>query len=580
MKFKKIEELYTDVLVIGGGSAGMWTAIQYKTQNPQGDVLVADKGPKDWGGLMSLSGGDFDAIMPEENVDDWVKDLVYYWDGLCDQNTMKTILSGIYDRFQDYQDMGCEYLKDEDGKLKGVPQRHLDHYKLYVTKEKGYGGERMAAALAKKAEEKKVRRIGRVLITDVIKKEEQIVGAVGFHTVEGIFYIIHAQAVVIACGMTGWKASYMKNTTAGEWLPIALKAGAEVKNFEFGRVWNTPKEFSWEGQTTLLPLGAKYVNKYGENFMEKYSPKFGNNTDPHYVTLGMAMEARAGRAPIYFDISELNCSAIDVIKPKYGWQVLNYNKLKEKGIDFFEQRTEWNPQLMCCFGGIEADAEGHTGVEGLYAVGTSRSLDPGVYIGGFGLSTTAQGGYLAGNAIAEDLKKKRTNVIFTAKEAEPYQRELEARTEKHGLTPKQMLRRIQEIVFPYEVSIIKSEESLKVAGEKLKGLKEELEHMRADDPHELLKLMEVRGIYKLTELFIRASRERTESRGGHYREDYPNYDDEKWLAWLLFREEKGKLVSRKKRVPLEEYPFPLERHYSDNFNFSVENQNQMKGRGK
>lgn len=578
MAFHKIEELHTDVLVVGGGPAGLWTACQYKEQNSAGDVLVVDKGPKDWGGLMSLSGGDFDAVMPDENVDDWVKDLVYYWDGLCDQEMMRSLISGIYDRFRDYQEMGIEYLSDENGRPKGVPQRHLDHYKLYVTKEKGYGGERMAKVLVNRAQERNVRRMGRVLITDLIKKDGRVVGAVGFHGVEGTLYVIHARAVVLACGMTGWKASYMKNTTSGEWLDMALRAGVSVTNFEFGRVWNTPKEFSWEGQTTLLPLGAKYVNKDGESFMDRYSPVFGNNTDPHYVTLGMALEARAGRAPIYFDVSGLDRSRIDVIKPKHGWQILNYHKMQELGIEFFEDKIEWNPQLMCCFGGIETDLDHRTGVPGLYATGTCTSLDPGVYIGGFGLSTTAQGGYITGNTLKADLSGDDSRVDFTLEEAEPYLEQLKARVGKNGPTPKQVLRKIQEIVFPYEVCIVKSEKSLSAAQEKLEALREELDNMRADDPHELLKLIEVRGIYRVTELHIKASRLRTESRGGHFREDYPTYNDEEWLAWLMLREENGELVSYKKPVPLEKYPFPLEKHYFDNFKFDLENLQETTGK--
>lgn len=569
MQFKKIEEIYTDVLIVGGGPGGLWSANQFKTRNPEKDVLIVDKGPKDWGGLMSLSGGDFDAIMPDEKVEDWVKDLVYYWDGLCDQEMMESLIGGIYDRFQDYLSMGCEYLKDEDGSFHGVPQRNLDHYKLYVTKEKGYGGERLTNALVQWAQNLGVRRMGRIQVTDLVKKEGQVVGAIGFHGVEGIAYVFHARAVVLACGMAGWKASYMKNTPAGEWLDMALRAGAEVSNFEFGRVWNTPRDFSWEGQTTLLPLGAKYVNKNGENFMEWYSPKFGNNTDPHYVTLGMAMEARAGRAPIYFDVSELDQSKIDVVKPKHGWQVLNYHKMQDLGIEFFKDKIEWNPQLMCCFGGMIVDVEHRTNIPGLYAVGDCTCLDPGVYIGGFGLSTAAQGGYITGNAITEDLKDRIEEISFELAETQKYIEILESRTKKKGSTPKEVLHKIQEIVFPYEVCIIKSEKSLASAAEKLDSLKEELENIKAEDPHELLKLMEVRGIYRATELHIRASRERTESRAGHFREDYPTYNDKEWLAWLVFREEDGKLVSFKKPVPLEKYKYPIERHYFDNFNFNI-----------
>ena len=67
--------LKTDILIIGGGSAGLWAADRAKEIAPELDVLIVDKGPVDWGGLMSMSGGDFDVILPGENIDDWVEDL-------------------------------------------------------------------------------------------------------------------------------------------------------------------------------------------------------------------------------------------------------------------------------------------------------------------------------------------------------------------------------------------------------------------------------------------------------------------------------------------------------------------------
>ena len=115
--------LETDVLIIGGGSAGMWTANRLKELRPDQDVLIIDKGPKDWGGLMTMAGGDFDAVQPDENVEEWMEDFVYYFDGLCDQLQMEEILKHSFDRLQDYQRYGCEFFKKEDGSLKSVPQR-------------------------------------------------------------------------------------------------------------------------------------------------------------------------------------------------------------------------------------------------------------------------------------------------------------------------------------------------------------------------------------------------------------------------------------------------------------------------
>lgn len=568
MKFKEIKSVNTDLLIIGGGSTGLWAAKRFKEKNPDGEVVIVEKGPEDWGGQMAISGGDFDVIFPGENVDDWVKDLVYYWDGLCDQERMKALLEGIYDRFVDYEEMGCQY-KDEEGNYKGVPQRHLDHFKLYVTKEKGFGGEHMRQVMIEQMEKHNVKKFGRTIIVDLIKKDGAVVGAYGFDFVNEVFYIFHAKAVVLATGPCSWKTSYGKNNATGEWVDMALDAGASLKNFEFSRVWNAPISFSWEGQTTLLPLGAKFANKDGEDFMKKYSPNFGSNTDPHYVTLGMAFEARKGKAPIYFDISDLDKSKIDVIKPKHGWQVLNYEKLKEKGLDFFEDKIEWVPKVTGNYGGIVTDVYGHTGVDGLYAAGTICGNEPGVYIGGSALSQTAQSGYITGQKIAEEFLNNEINAIeFSDDEIVAEKERLENLIGKGKYQQSEILEEIQSIIFPYNISIIKSEKSLKAAIEKLDKVKGKLDSIVANDFHDLSKLIELKGMYRSAQLYLEGSLRRTESRGGHYREDYPTYNDEEWLAWLYYKKDKdGNIVIDKERVPIEKYPFKIEKHYADNFNF-------------
>jgi succinate dehydrogenase / fumarate reductase flavoprotein subunit len=118
----------TDVLVIGGGPSGLWAA--NRARELGSNVTVVDKGPQDWGGLASLSGGDFDAVLPEENIDDFIQDLVYYYDGLCEQDFMGHIYQHSYERLKDYETLGCQFLTEADGKLRGIPQRGLDHEKI------------------------------------------------------------------------------------------------------------------------------------------------------------------------------------------------------------------------------------------------------------------------------------------------------------------------------------------------------------------------------------------------------------------------------------------------------------------
>ncbi|MBP1730610.1 MAG: Succinate dehydrogenase flavoprotein subunit, partial [Deltaproteobacteria bacterium] len=303
----------TDVLVIGGGVAGLWAALRARESVKR--VLIVDKGPRDWGGQASRSGGAMVAAVPPDEPEDFIKDLVYYYDGLCDQELWSEIFKSSYGRLKDYERLGYEFITDTNGCLKGIPQRGLDHVKCYLGKPFGMGGKNMVAVLVKEAERLGVGRLSRIVVTDILKRDGVAVGACGFDAINGDFYIFKARAVILAVGNGGWKVSYHHNTCAGDTAYLGLNAGAEATSCEFARVWNVPKLFGWEGQTYLLPLGAKFVNALGETFMDRYSPVLGANTDPHYITRAMALEAQQGRGPFYLDCTGMSPENRELVTP-------------------------------------------------------------------------------------------------------------------------------------------------------------------------------------------------------------------------------------------------------------------------
>jgi succinate dehydrogenase/fumarate reductase flavoprotein subunit len=176
-------------------------------------------------------------------------------------------------------------------------------------------------------------------------------------------------------------------------------------------------------------------------------------------------------------------------------------------------------------------------------------------------------GYASGEAAGVYAASQRqTNLDPDLVEAQ--KAELYAPLGKAGIPPKEVLREIQEVVFPFDVSILKNERSLKKALDKMERIKEELiPQMGAKDPHYLMKLMEVRSIAYMSELYIRASLMRTESRAGHYREDFPDRDDKNWLRWIIVSQKGGKIDLRTQTLPMDRYKFRATRFYSDNFTF-------------
>lgn len=545
----------TEILVIGGGAAGLWTANRARELGAH--VLIVDNGPPDWGGLASMAGGDLDAVLPEENIDDWLEELVYYEDGLCAQDMVEEILKHSYDRLKDYERLGCEFFRGSDGKLKGVPQRGLKHVKLYPSKRKGQGGLDMVRGLVKEANHFGVKRLDRTHITDLLLCNGVAAGAVGFNAINGEFYIFKAKAVVLS---TGWNAGGMS---------MAYKAGAELRDCEFIHVHNVPKLFKWEGQTTLMPLGAKFVNAKGEPFMDTYSPVLGCNTETNYNVIGFALEYRKNRGPIYLDISHIKSDDLELVKPQESWQLLNYKKLLDLGIDLFKGNTEWMPMSYGPVTGVVVDMKGRTKVPGLFASGTIWATENGVYKGGWHLCRCAVTGHIVGEAVADYVKPIQSNQIDEA-EIKRLKSDLYAPFSKKGIPPQEVLKEInKEVVSPADVSIMKTEKGLKRALDQIEGIGDEiLPQMSASrDAHQLMKIIEARGFALRIELFLKASLMREESRAGHYREDYPNRDDENWLKWIIAYQEDGKINFRTDPVPFERYKFKPNKYYIDNFKF-------------
>jgi succinate dehydrogenase/fumarate reductase flavoprotein subunit len=558
----------TDVLILGGGVTGLWAAIKAKEHVEK--VTIVDKGPHDWGGQASRSGGAMVGVVPpKESPEAFLEDFIYYYDGLCDQELMKVILEGSYPMMQELQQLGYQFITDEQGNLKGVPQRALDHVKCYIGAPFGMGGKNLVACLVDECERLGVKRFGRIMVTDIIKNNGQAVGAVGFNTLSGQFCIFKARSVVLALGHSGFKISYHHNTCAGGSIDIGLRAGLEVSNLEFNRVWIMPRHFQWEGQTYLLPLGAKLVNAKGEVFMEKYSPVFGTNTDPHFVSRGMAIEALLGNAPFYLDCRGMTPESVEMVTPKGpGWMALNYHRLKDElSMDFFRDKLEWMAHQRWSVGGVEADPEGRTKVPGLFASGRARTTDPTVYSGGLSLCLCQVLGSITGR-FAGEFAKSQGQLPLSESEIRELKHTLFSTLNQEGIPPSEVLKEIREAVFPQDVSILKNEKSLTKALMKVEEIRNELVPlMGAKKPHYLMKAIEVREIALVSELYLRTSLMRKESRAGHYRADFPNRDNKNWFCWILVSQEGDKIALNTKPVPLDRYPIRPSKYYSDNFSY-------------
>jgi succinate dehydrogenase/fumarate reductase flavoprotein subunit len=300
--------------------------------------------------------------------------------------------------------------------------------------------------------------------------------------------------------------------------------------------------------------------------MERYSPTLKSNIDYYYLTRAMALEARQGRAPFYFDHTTMKPDDLAAYKDRTGWMATNIERLGEAGIKAIDEPQEWMPSILKVMG-IKTDSQMQTIVPGLFAGGRIRSLDPGIRVGGWALCTAVAFGYWAGESAGKFARSCEAARI-DSDDVGAFKNDLYAPLGKVGKEPKDILLELQKILFQVDVLILKNESALKRTLSDIEAIRDNLlPQMGARDLHYLMNLREVMNMTLIAELQVRASLARMESRASHYREDYPSRDDASWLKWNIVRLKDGKLNSYSEPVPLDRYKIKPSRYYMNNFKF-------------
>lgn len=556
----------TDVLIIGGGISGLWAAIRAREYGAR--VAVVDKGPIGFTSQGFYALANQAALLPEDNLDEWLEELVYLTDGLLEQDVAEAVLKQSLDRIKDYERLGITFRKGATGNYqRSTRMIGLEHFKQLNTDPLGSGGKRMVQSLLKEAERGGVQLMSRIFVADLISQNGRVAGAVGFDIRSGEFYIMKAKAVIIATGEAGFKGIHFAAAfMTGDGMAMAFRAGAELKDLEFHQSWLIPVRGVWDGICYAMSAGAKLINAHGEPLMEKYSPALHSNIDWPYLGQAIALEERDGRGPIYLDHRGMRPEALEMYKRRVGWMEKNLQRLEEAGIKAIDEPQEWAPCVWKTEG-IKCDREMRTNVPGLFVGGRAKAFNPGIRPPGWNLCCAAAFGHWAGEHAAR-YAESTPRLTIDSRLVEGLKRRLYAPLGKAGKEPKEVLAELQRAFFRAEVLLLKNGSDLKRALVNIEKIRDEwVPQMGAGDLHYLMNLREVMNMTLLAELVIRASLARTESRAAHFREDYPHRDDKNWLQWILFSLRDGKLMMKIEPVPLEKYRFQPTRFYSDNFRY-------------
>jgi len=551
--------LETDILVIGGGIAGCFAAIKAREQGA--DVTLVDKGYVSKSGASNFAGGYFIIFNPEwgHDLDAWIEQISTKGEYLNNREWNEIILKNSYARYRDLISWGINFVEEEDELKKQSRAQHFQTNNMWRKK--------WTPFLRKQAVTSGIKIIDRMVVTDLVKQDGKVVGAVGFHSTSGNLYILLAKATVIAAGSGSFKPAGLPiSFLTGDSEGMAYRAGAEITGKEFPDWHFTMADFpAWRGHGISTVMCSRYVNAEGEKVIRSAPAAF-------------EFEAHAGRAPIFWN---LDAATPEEIKAMQHHQRTTGTLLEceRAGVDV--TRGGKIPMTGGAFAGASVhQAEGiwpvntkcATSLAGLYAAGDAlgtRQIGT-VYPGkGFGLCGSSVTGAIAGGCAAEyalqtERPVKDSEVLASLREAvfAPVER-------KGGFSPGWVTQLLQSSMIPYFVMSIKHGERLQAALTQVKFMRNHLvPKLTARDAHELRMAHETKNMVLNSEMILRASLFRTESRGSHYREDYPRRDDPAWLVWVKIKEEQGEMKLSKEAIPKEWWPDlskPYEERYPARF---------------
>jgi fumarate reductase (CoM/CoB) subunit A len=533
----------TDVLIIGGGAAGTMAAFECAEAGVA--VIQATKG-RATSGTTTVARGGFAAAMGEDDSPELhLEDILKHGGELIDPALARVWVYDIVDVVHDLESWGAEFVRGADGRLdlKAFPShsrnRACHHYDTT--------GNMITKVLSRKLRaDARIEKHSITAIVDLLVQDGRVVGAWGVDYQNGALVIYHAQQIILCTG--GGSGLFYVNDNppqvTGDGYVLGFRAGVPLLGIEmidFQAMCCSPKElFGFAPHPTgFINAGAVFRNQEGEEFLKRYFPDTAEQSTRSEVILAMAREIHAGRATptggIFMDATRVPMEVIQKQIPHV------YKTCLHRGIDITRTPLEVAPGSHTWLGGLEVDIDGKTPVAGLFAAGeTAGGIHGGNRIGGSALSASLVYGRRAGRKAAALAREARTDSARPDSNDIPQlERAWLADLLRRDSGPLQSdVRMSCRMLAHSKLGPIREERTLREALAEYERIeREDVPAMRLDDRarssekvrgEELESALAVRNLALLGRILASAALARTESRGAHFRLDYPDTDDVRW----------------------------------------------------
>ncbi len=541
------KEVFTDVLVIGSGLAGLRAAVEARRFGVR--VHLIDKSIIGHNSSSRMAGGHLKAAaayprsfmsLTPSSPEEHFKDKVLIGEFLCDQRLAEVMCFEGPARKQELKDFGVLALIGVD---LGVDKLYSFPHGLSYTAPLVDTISRMGVNVCK-----------RMFPVDLLVESGSVVGAYCVDLDSGDIVVYVAKATVLACG--GASEMYKRNdtpvTVTGDGYALAYRAGADLVDVEFIHfepfVHSEPDLPMMDRREATAAWYGILRNKNGEDFLPNYFKRVGSSKDPfhlqygaynpdvrHLVSRAMGLEVYEGRGDkdaVFFDLTTVPDEKWTADRPS-GY--LKY--VLCRGYDTKKQWIHVMPGVVATLGGVVADEDGRTNLLGLFAAGeVTGGVHGAARMGGDALTDCVVFGARAG-AEAARFALSTPAPTYTPEQLGGISllNEILSRDPSKSIHPTEVRDRIKKVMWD-KVGIVRTESGITSGLEELAQMEREaLPRMYADDLPSLRRAVEVHNMLLVGKMIATAALMRKESRGVHYRYDHPFRDDDRWLRNIIAR---------------------------------------------
>lgn len=547
------QTLTTDILIIGGGAAGLNAALTARESGR--DVIIMEKAVIERSGHFAGGIDHFAAYLESgpmwDTRDAYLEFTARSARGATDISVVdKVYCDELQSALQRFENIGCT-LRRSNG----------DYFRTQSYGQPGpwwinFNGKRLKPILGKAVRKAGCTVLDRVVVRDLLTNEGRVCGAAGFHIRNGTFYVVRAKAVLIATGGTNRLYrnptglsfnTWMCPANTGDGEAMAVRAGANLANVEYLRMTIVPRGFNAAGLNALVGMGGKLINGQGEEFMTRYDPQ-GMKGPRFKLVQGVLGEMKASRGPVYIDCRHLNHESM-----RHLINTLSYDKdtfpefFEQKGIDLSKDLMEvcvsegmqGGPNEVCG-SGIKINSDCATNIPGLFAAGNSADQCRSLHM-------AVTSGIHAGKSLVNSCRQsKNKNLPDIEQQIQEIRQQLYEPIKSSRTVSWQEYEDVLQRILTEGMGPVRSEWGMKKAWEKLDQLEKWQDKVNAETYHDLCRFQEVTNMITVARCMITAALSRKESRFGvcHNRMDFPETNDIEWLGQIVvYKGDTGDLQS-------------------------------------